>query len=143
MSVLYNTSYKDKKIERLIKEEVGLSFPIIQRFRMKGTGSQRFEIKQASFDIGNLLQENILSFCNLELRTAGLIMHFRYKNEHYVFPVAYRKLSFYQNGENISIYKHSSFVKLIPAHNQKLNTAFIKKLQDQRASFISDPYPSL
>jgi len=141
MSVIYNISYKDKKIERQIYAEVGKSIPIVQRFRMKGIGSQRFQIIQASFDIGNYLVENKLNFCNIELKSLGLILYFRYKNESYAFPIAYRKLSLYQNGQNISIYKGSSFVKLIPAQNKTLDSIFIKKIQDQKVRFTSDPYP--
>ncbi len=141
MGVIYNVSYKDKKIQRQIEDEVGPSISILERFRMKGVGSQRFQIIQASFDIGNYIVENKLNFCNIELRSLGLVLYFRYKNENYVFPIAYRKLSFYQNGENISIYKNSSFVKLIPAQNKALDSTFVKKIQDLRARYISEPYP--
>lgn len=139
--VIYNISYKNKRVEREIKEEVGEAFSFFKKLKLKGVGSQRFEIKEASFEIGNFLTENILNFCNIELLKKGIILRFRYRNETYALPVAYRKLIIYQTGSQITLYKNSAFVRLIPAHNQKLNQKFMQKMQDFKYLFTPEQSP--
>lgn len=91
--MLFDTSYKDKKIERKINETVGPSFSFAERWKLKGIGSKRFSIKSVSEEYrGFVNAAHYISNANLELRPKGIIVHFRHKLQAYSWIMPFSDL---------------------------------------------------
>jgi len=66
--VLLNLSYNDPAVRAKLTEQVGKPYTLKERVRLKGIGSARFKIINASPNIQNLLVlDNNAYLSNLEL----------------------------------------------------------------------------
>ena len=127
--MLRNVSYNNKEIKREIQDAVGNSYTLIERLRKGGVGSQRLLIFEASREIQDLLDlDNNLNHCNIELREKGIIVRFRSILNTYGWIIPFYRLSLFKNAGHLAIYAEDQFIKIRPAHNEKLNNNFFKKL---------------
>lgn len=141
--MLRNISYNNKDIIKEINEHVGRPYGLMQRVRMKGVGSRRMMITDASEDIMELLAlDNNMNFCNMELRPDGIILRFRSLLETYGLVINFHQLNVFQNGKQLSIYGPEHYVKVVPAHGQGIDKKFILKILDSKAriSTLSHPF---
>lgn len=118
--MLLNISYNQPKIRDRINAEVGITFTLLERFRLNGTGSPRLQITSSSIDIYNLLVlDNNANVCNIEMRPKGIIVMFRSLLETYALVIPYYKLKIYKGkAEEYSIYKDHYFIKVKAASPQ-------------------------
>lgn len=125
--MLFNISYNQPKIREQIKEEVGPPFPLIERFRLNGTGSPKLFITSTSLDIHNLLVlDNNINTCNIEMRPKGIIVMFRSLLETYALIIPYYKLNLYKGkAEEYSIYRDHYFIK-VRANNPSIHKYMMK-----------------
>ncbi|MDA0380322.1 MAG: hypothetical protein O2869_03265 [Bacteroidetes bacterium] len=126
--MVWNTSHSDLKIERQISALVGESFSLLKRFEMRGIGSPKLEILQASTELHTILAVNQDRLrCSIELRPKGVIIHFKSRLDTYALPIPYHKLSIYK-GESNSYSLFMDHYKLkIKADDPKVK-AFIHKV---------------
>lgn len=112
--MLVNISYNQPKIKEKIIAQVGSSFTLLERFKLKGTGSPKLHITSTSIDIHNLLVlDNNANICNIEMRPKGIIVMFRSLLETFALVIPYYKLNLYKGrAEEYSIYKDHSFIKV-------------------------------
>ena len=130
-----NISYHTRELKEEIDLEVGRPFSIIERIKMGGNGSQRFVIVEASKEIELLYnRDNKTNFCNIELREKGIILRFRSVQETFAWIIPYHLMSIFKDGNHISIFAGSEFVRLTPAHNSMLDNKFFRKLQDGKSN---------
>jgi len=126
---LLNVSYNVKEINREVDSLVGKAIPWIRRFKMRGIGSQRFEIEAAPNQLSELLsQTSSLDFCNIELRQNGILIWYRMKLHNYVLAIPYGSLRITVSGRRLLIKSGQEGLSLFPAHNAKLETRFIDKM---------------
>ena len=112
---------------------------MITRFKLGGIGSQRYRVAEASKDLWSLLmRDNAGNFCNIELRTQGIIVRFRSKQETFGWLIPYRKLTIYKSGSHFSLYDGKDTFRLEPAHNAKLKAGFINKMVRLKAEALND-----
>lgn len=110
--MLRNITYVDPPLEREIEKAVGKSFSFAERWRMKGNGSPRLLIHEASPDIKKILEENTdLKYCYAELRQKGMIIRFQSRLETFGLIIPYYRLTFYQNGSQWSFHSEGHFIK--------------------------------
>lgn len=133
--MIYDTSYHDLRILRLINLAVGKPFSVKERFKLKGIGSPRMIINSASKDIISKLPTDLSDQkASIELRPKGIIIHFKKFTEHFSWVIPYYKLVMYSS-EHISIYEDTSFMKFSKNILRKSQLKFIKKVIDNKASF--------
>ena len=135
--MIRNISYNSKELLEEIISSVGKSIPYLKRIRLRGIGSQRYVLFEASKELEELIsRDNNTNFCNIELRQKGIILRFRSKLETYGWLVPYHLLSIFKSEDYYSIFAGAEFVRLKAAHNSSLNHKFIKKLLHQRTEYI-------
>ena len=105
--MIKNLSYNSKKNRTILFEIVGRPFSLIERIRLKGIGSGKLIIIDASKEIVELLRlDNNINYCNIEIRTNGIIIRFRSLLETFGLIIPYYKLVIYKGESNIySFYK--------------------------------------
>ena len=76
--MIKNLSYNSKKIKTLLFELVGGPFSFLERLKLRGIGSSKLVITDASKEIIELLRlDNNINYCNIEIRKNGVIIRFR------------------------------------------------------------------
>lgn len=139
--MIYDTSYHDLRILRLINLAVGKPFSVKERFKLKGIGSPRMIINSASKDIISKLPTDLSDQkASIELRPKGIIIHFKKFTEHFSWVIPYYKLVMYSS-EHISIYEDTSFMKFSKNILRKSQLKFIKKVIENKASFTRNTMP--
>ena len=137
--MIKNISYNTKELREEINETVGKSFSFIKRFKLKGIGSQRYVMFDASRSLHELInKDNKTNFCNIELRQEGIILHFRSRLETYAWLVPYRLLSLFKSDNSITIYCGVEFAQLKAAHNSTLNNRFIQKMLRLKSDYTNN-----
>ena len=130
--MLLNVSYNNPEIKEKIDREVGKTLTLVDRFKLKGSGSPRLIITSVSIDIHNLLiLDNNRNTCNIEIRPNGIIVRFRSLLETYALVIPFWKLKIYKGkAQEYSIYRDNYFIK-VEAKDQNVHD-FFKKLIDYR-----------
>jgi len=130
--MLLNISYNRPEIKERINKEVGSTFTLIERIKLKGTGSPKLHITSTSIEIHNLLiLDSSTNICNIELRPKGIIVMFRSLLETYALIIPYYKLNLYKGkSEEYSVYKDHYFIK-IKADNPSIHK-FMMKILDYK-----------
>ena len=131
--MLLNISYNRPEIREKINEEVGKPFTLLERFKLKGTGSPKLHITSTSLDIHNLLVlDNNMNTCNIEMRPKGIIIMFRSLLETFALVIPYYKLHLYKGQAKVySFYKDHYFIK-VKAGDPSVHN-FMKKVLDYKA----------
>ncbi len=132
-----NLSYNTNKIKSLLFETVGRSFSLIKRFKLKGTGSNKLVIVDASDEVIELLKlDNNINYCNIEIRERGIVIRFRSLLETYGLIIPYYKLVIYKGESKVySFYNDNNFIKFI-AENRSTHL-FIKKVTKLKCEYIN------
>ena len=131
--MLLNVSYTNREITRITDDEVGKPFPLRERWAMKGIGSPKLFITDASVEINNLLiLDNNTDSCNIELRPKGIIIRFRSLLETFALVIPYYKLTVYKGDFAVySIYRDSYYIKV--RSDTKAIQNFFRKMLDYKA----------
>ncbi|UAB84614.1 hypothetical protein INR75_00825 [Zunongwangia sp. SCSIO 43204] len=126
--MLLNVSYNNPDIKEKIDREVGKTLTLVDRFKLKGSGSPRLIITSVSIDIHNLLiLDKNRNTCNIEIRPNGIIVRFRSILETYALVIPFWKLKIYKGkAEEYSIYRDHYFIK-VEAKDENVHK-FFKKL---------------
>jgi hypothetical protein len=134
--MIFDTSYYDNEIKKIIDETLGKSYSFMDRLKMKGIGSARMEIVDCSSDIKELLPSGFSgNFASIELRPKGVIVHFKKFTEHFSWIIPFYSLSIIQSN-SVNIHSKGSFIKF---HLRSKNTnPFFQKIIHQVGSNYSD-----
>lgn len=137
-NMLFNVSYRHPEIEEAIDGLVGKPYPLLRRWRLGTIGSQRFILKDANEELITTIKgSNQTKFCNIELRPGGLTIWFRIKLHTYLLALPFGKLRIEIKDDNLKLKAGPWWLHLKPAHNARLNTGFIKKLETHRRNSLS------
>jgi hypothetical protein len=130
--MLLNISYNNPKNKEKINKHVGAPFTLIERIKLKGTGSPKLHITSTSIEIHNLLiLDSNTNICNIELRPKGIIVMFRSLLETYALIIPYYKLNLYKGkAEEYSVYKDHYFIK-VKADHPSIHK-FMRKILDYK-----------
>ena len=109
-------------------EIVGRPLSFMERLKLRGIGSNKLVITDASKEIVDLLRlDNNINYCNIEIRKNGIIIRFRSLLETYGLIIPYYKLVIYKGESKIySFYKDKYYVKFFV--DNESTTLFIKKI---------------
>jgi len=138
--LIFNITYPDKKTKRQIETIIGPSFGFMERFRMKGIGSAKLKIVEASPEIQQLISTSQdTSYCNLELRTKGIVVGFNSAGRIYAWCIGYHQVNIYCNGGRLSVYGPIHSLKAVPPFNGQLDKKFISKVLGFKAALRDYP----
>ena len=97
--MLFKTSQNQKKIRESLIAICGNSYTLAQKIISSFFGSPKYlllKISPKSFEI-DFENYTDLVYCTFELRTKGVAVYFRHKNEEYVLMSRYNQISFLKN----------------------------------------------
>ena len=76
--MITNLSYNRIKVKILLIKLVGRPLSFIERLKLRGIGSNKLVITDASPEIIDLLKlDNNVNYCNIEIRKNGVVIRFR------------------------------------------------------------------
>ena len=138
--MIRNISYRNKELNEEIIKLVGNGYNIIQAFRLKGVGSPRLRVIEASTGFHKFLPkiENG-EYCNIEIRPNGIIIRFRYHLDNMAWILPYYKLSIYKSKDHYSIHGNGEYMKLSAAVSGNNPDKFFTKLQFLKAENLPEP----
>ncbi|WP_338356216.1 hypothetical protein [Yeosuana marina] len=136
-TVILDTTYNDKSNDQLINDLVGKPFSFIEAFKMKGVGSKRMIIDDASPNFKPYL--NTISdsnYANLELRPNGILVRINKGLQNFTWVIPYYHLVLYKvNGS--SIHAQGKYVHFRNNKTFKENKSFFDKLLNIKVAFDS------
>ncbi len=127
-------SYKDKELKQEIEKLVGKSFGIKTIWKLKGVGSPKFRIREASRSFIPYLPKIVHGeYCNIELRPSGIILRFRYHLDNMGWIIPFHHLSIYKSGDYYTIHGAGEYLKVDKAHSNVNLDGFMDKMLKLKA----------
>ena len=126
---LYQTSYDDKNINRQIEEAVGKAYSFYDIVKLRGIGSRRLEVIEASVEF-NVARNpgHYRTLVNIELRPKGLIVYFRRKLDNYTIVIPYQGLTIEYERDAV-LYHSDSYLRIKDGY--KKDKSFFKKVMQK------------
>ena len=133
--MIKNLSYNSKKNKATLFELVGRPLSLLERLKLRGIGSNKLVITDASTEIIELLRlDNNINYCNIEIRKNGIVIRFRSLLETYGLIIPYYKLVIYKGESKIySFFKDQHYIKFLV--NNKNTTLFVKKVNKLKTDY--------
>ncbi|MFD2565071.1 hypothetical protein [Aquimarina rubra] len=133
--MLVNNTYRDPELKKILAEQVGKPFTIMERIKLGGVGSPKLRIAASSIEINNLLMmDTSLKTCNIELRPKGILVGFGVRLQTYLLVIPFYKLTIYKGkAEEYSIYRDNYFIKFSAKKTDIAIHTFIKKILNYKA----------
>lgn len=125
--MILETTYTSKAIKQQIDQAVGRPFSLIERLKMGGNGSKRMRILEVSEAYKSFLRAaHYTIYSNLELRPKGILIHFRFKLESFVWVMPFNSLNI-EGGKNLRLESEGKFI--VFKDGVLINSSFLKKLE--------------
>ena len=141
MNMLKNVSYHDDKIKNEINNLIGKPYSFFDKIKRGGIGSSKLLITKADKEIENLLVlDHNDNYCNIELRTNGIIIYFRSLLETYGLIIPYFKLVVFKvTKDEYTFNIDSKFLKIkVKSANDH---SFIRKITESKAKKTKNNNP--
>jgi hypothetical protein len=138
--MIFNTTYKNEDYDQATISLVGRPFNLIQRLKKGGIGSGRLMIHKMSpkLNLGKLKFSEI-DYGNIELRPAGIIVHYTNKLERFSWIIPYYRLMVY-NAQSFSIHANGSFIQFLKNRDYRENKKFIDKMIQLKIDYLKLEY---
>lgn len=133
--MLLNLSHDLAKKKKIITSEIGKPFDLEQRKKMNGILLTDLPVTAASIDLYNLMVLNEAPVnCSIEMRSKGVAISFKVKQEIYSLVIPFYKLKIYKGrAEEYSFYKDHYFIKIWAGAKDEDTHKFVKKLKNFKA----------
>jgi len=133
--MIVETTYSDKANNQLINDLVGKSYSLFERFKMRGIGSKRMIISEASPNFQGYLNSNSdPTYANLELRPNGLLIRINKGLRNFTWAIPFYQLVIYKTNGS-SIHAHGKFIHFKNNITFKENKWFFDKLLAKKVEF--------
>lgn len=127
-----STTLSKKKAEE-INTIVGPAFSIWESLKRKGVGSPRLNIESFSKGFKPFIeQNNSSSYCNIELRPKGIIIHQNKRATRLSWVIPYYRLSIFHS-DVLSIHGNGEFLKIKKDVHLTKARSFVNKIINQKA----------
>lgn len=138
--MIYNTTYSNQDYIEVANSLLGKSFSFRKKLQMRGVGSGRMIIANISQGIKpTQVQFSELDYGNIELRPAGIIVHFTNRLERFSWCIPFYKLHIY-NSSYFSIHAEGNFINFRKNKQFQENKSFIDKMTDMKNEYLSLDY---
>ncbi|MBD0831674.1 hypothetical protein [Aestuariibaculum sediminum] len=133
--MLFNTTYKDINVTRQINDLIGKPYSLWSSIKLKGVGSKRMIIDEASPQLKTVLNEiDDINYGNIELRPGGILIHITKGLDRFSWTIPYFHLVIFKSN-GISIHSNGKFVHFKKNKTLQENKSFFKKLIAQKIKF--------
>lgn len=132
-TMLFKTSQNQKKIRENLLAICGNSYTLAQKIKNGFYGSPKYlllKISPKNFEI-DFEEYTDLVYCTFELRTKGVAVYFRHKNEEYILMSRYNQISFLNNDGVLEVQINDYTIKL-KVVDSKGHKKFIRKFIESR-----------
>ncbi|MFK7900027.1 MAG: hypothetical protein AB8B61_04645 [Cyclobacteriaceae bacterium] len=123
-------------MNRKIREEVGDPFSLLQILKMRGVGSPRFMIQDASPRIAEVLSSESCNFCNIEIRKEGIIIWFNRFTTSYAYAIPFRSLTVFQTKKGVTIYDNTAYLLLKKSYKDNKSYHFLEKVIRLKSTYL-------
>ncbi len=138
--MLLNTTHKNDEHELIMRELVGKAFSIRKKLKLRGVGSGRMVIDEASPKLERtLLNGPDLNYANIELRPKGILVRITRRLDNFTWIIPYYQLHIYKT-EGLSVHGQGQFLHFRENQMLQNNKPFFKKLSNLKLEFMKDYY---
>lgn len=127
--MIRNISYNNPDIKQEIEALIGKPYPVLARLKMKGIGSPKYLITEASKKIAEKLSlDNNLNYFSIELRPGGIIIAFRSILETFGWILPFKEFKLIPGKNKYSIHSEDDYI--VFENNLRFNSGdkFLEKL---------------
>jgi len=136
--MVLDTTYTDKEKEALINDLVGKPFRLLQILRMRGIGSKRMTIDEASPNMQAYLNSVAdTTYANIELRPLGILVRINKGLKNFIWVIPYYQLHLYHTN-GISIHGQGRFVHFRNNQTYRENKVFFEKLLNEKVKYDTE-----
>lgn len=138
--MLLNTTHRNEEHEEMMRDLVGKSFSLKRKLMLRGVGSGRMVIDEASPKLERTLMNGPdLNYANIELRPKGILIRITRRLDNFTWIIPYYHLHIYKT-EGLSVHGQGQFLHF--RENQMLynNKPFFRKLSNLKLEFMKDYY---
>ena len=138
--MLYDTTATNKDFLTEARNTVGKAFSFIEKIKLGGVSSGKLEVEELSEKLQpeDLLPSTI-NFATIELRSKGILVHFRNGQSRYSWIIPYYRLVIYHT-RTFTIHANGHFIKLKRNKNYQDNKKFLDKMIDQKNDSLNLEY---
>ncbi len=135
--MIYDLTYTDREADKAINQELGKAFGLIERVKLRGIGSERMIVSGGTGQVDDIFTKNYRqNFANVELRPKGVLIRIRYRLEIYAFSIPYAQCSIFKSDVELTFHRGGNSIRLRNYHRKTLNKAFVRKLIQQKSSYL-------
>ena len=131
--MLFKTSQNQQKIRENLLAICGNTYTLAQKIKNGIYGSPKYlllKISPKNFEI-DFEEYTDLVYCTFEVRTKGVAVYFRHKNEEYILMSRYNQISFLNNDGVLEVQINDYTIKL-KVVDSKGHKKFIRKIIESR-----------
>ena len=131
--MLFKTSQNQQKIRENLLAICGNTYTLAQKIKNGIYGSPKYlllKISPKNFEI-DFEEYTDLVYCTFEVRTKGVAVYFRHKNEEYILMSRYNQISFFNNDGVLEVQINNFTIKLKVVYS-KGHKKFIRKFIESR-----------
>ena len=132
-TMLFKTSQNQQKIRENLLAICGNTYTLAQKIKNGIYGSPKYlllKISPKNFEI-DFEEYTDLVYCTFEVRTKGVAVYFRHKNEEYILMSRYNQISFLNNDGVLEVQINDYTIKL-KVVDRKGHKKFIRKFIESR-----------
>jgi len=135
--MILNTTYHNKDNNLIIKDIVGKSFSFIESLKMKGIGSKRMIVNEASSNLQPYLSNKSgINYASIELRKKGILLYINKGLQNFTWAIPYYQLVIFKT-DSLSIHAQGKYIKFKNNNMLKANKSFLKKIFDEKIKYES------
>ena len=131
--MLFKTSQNQQKIRENLLAICGNTYTLAQKIKNGIYGSPKYlllKISPKNFEI-DFEEYTDLVYCTFEVRTKGVAVYFRHKNEEYILMSRYNQISFLNNDGVLEV-QINDFTIILKVVDSKGHKKFIRKFIESR-----------
>lgn len=130
--MILNSTYNDKDHKDIISDLIGKPYGFFEAIKLKGIGSKRMVINEASPDLEPYLNRvSDINYANIEMRTDGIIIYINKGLKNFTWVIPYYQLVIYKTN-GASIHAQGKFINFKNNTTFKENRAFFKRLLEAK-----------
>ena len=130
--MILDSTYSLKEQKQIINDLVGKPYSFIESIKLKGIGSKRMVIEDISSNIKQYINTvEDINYANIELRSAGVIIHINKGLQTFLWIIPFYHLVIYKTN-GLSIHAQGRFIHFKNNVTFKENKTFFEKLLNEK-----------
>ncbi len=135
--MILETTYTIKEHKELINDLVGKRFSFFQAIKIKGIGSKRMIIDDASMNMKQYTNDIAdTTYANIELRPIGILIRINKGLRNFTWVIPFYQLVIYKT-DGISIHAQGRYVHFKNSITLRENKNFFKKMLNAKLKYNS------